>query len=106
MKKTKGAASHPHNEKGFLALAGEALHTLGEEIVHGKDKVVEVTAEMFSVVKKAIRKITQKKKPAATDKKSAPKKAGAKKKAVRATKKVAKKVAKKPTAKKKIASKK
>ena len=85
----KTAAKQPNNEKGFLALAGEALHVLGEEIVHGKDKVVEVTAEKFTAVKKAIGKITHKK---AAKKKVAKKAAVVPKKAVKkAVKKVAKK---------------
>ncbi|HEY4337999.1 MAG TPA: hypothetical protein VGM89_18945 [Puia sp.] len=78
MKKTKEPAKQPHSEKGFLALAGEALHVLGEEIGHGKDKIVEVTAEKFTAVKKAIRKITHKK-AAASKKKAAAKKVAPKK---------------------------
>jgi hypothetical protein len=61
MKKTKQPATPAHNGKGFLALAGEAFHVLGEEIIQGKDKVVEVTAEKFTAVKSAIHKITHKK---------------------------------------------
>ena len=46
--------------KGFLALAGEAFHVLGEDIIEGKDKVLEVTAEKFASVKKKISDLTHK----------------------------------------------
>ncbi|MHA4806827.1 hypothetical protein ACX0G9_01905 [Flavitalea flava] len=59
-KKTQSGKPAP-NEKGFLALAGEAFHVLGEEIIEGKDKVVETAAEKFNDVKKAIKRITHKK---------------------------------------------
>lgn len=72
-----------------MELAGEALHVLGEEIVEKKDKVVESAAGKFSQLKKAVSKITHKKK-------SAPAKRVAKK----AVKKVAKKVPKKSGVKK------
>jgi hypothetical protein len=101
-KKTRAA----HNGKGFLALAGEALSVLGEEIVEGKDKVVEVAAEKFTAVKKAVKKFAHKKTPARSVKKKATsagkaavkKVAGKKtvvKKAVAAPKKPAKKTIKK-----------
>jgi len=61
-------------EKGFLTLAGEALAVLGEEIVQGKDKVVEVAAAKITSIKKSIDKITHKKK-ATRSRKAAPKKA-------------------------------
>jgi hypothetical protein len=103
--KSHNGTAQPHEGKGFLALAGEALHVLGEEIVHGKDKVVEVTAAKFTVVKKAIRKFTHKK--AAKKNKVVAKKVVAKKvaaKKVAAKKVIAKKVAPKaPVAKKKAA---
>jgi coenzyme F420-reducing hydrogenase alpha subunit len=87
MKKKTPPATEPH--KGFMELAGEALHVLGEEIVEKKDKVVESAAGKFSQLKKAVSKITHKKK-------SAPAKRVAKK----AVKKVAKKVPKKSGVKK------
>jgi hypothetical protein len=103
--KSHNGTAQPHEGKGFLTLAGEALHVLGEEIVHGKDKVVEVTAAKFTVVKKAIRKFTHKK--AAKKNKVAAKKVVAKKKAAGVAKKTAaasrkttKKIAKKTPAKK------
>jgi hypothetical protein len=115
MKKTKQAPAPAHNGKGFFALAGEAFHVLGEEIVEGKDKVVHAASEKFTAVKKSIQKITHKKAAPAV-KKAAPKKAVKKvaskvaaaaatpKKAVKkAAKKVAKKVAKKKASAKKKA---
>ena len=101
MKKTNAQAKQPHDGKGFLALAGEAFQVLGEEIVHGKDKVVKVTSEKFETVKKAIQKVTHKK----TVKKTAiPKKAALK--PVHTAGKSVKKVAKKTVpAKKKAAAK-
>jgi hypothetical protein len=77
MKKTKNAPAHAaHDGKGFLELAGEAVAVLGEEIVEGKDKIVEVASEKFSAVKKAIKKFTKKKAaPAKKVKKKAVKKA-------------------------------
>jgi hypothetical protein len=103
MSKSKKAVQPASDEKGFIALAGEAFSVLGHEIMEGKDKVVEVASEKFTAVKKAIKKITHKK--AAPKKKVAPakKKAVVVKKAVaakkvapkKAVKKAAKKVAKK-----------
>jgi len=61
MKKTTKAVKTAPAGKGFLTLAGEAFHVLGEEIIEGKDKVVEVTSEKFTAVKKAIGKIIHKK---------------------------------------------
>lgn len=106
MKKTNQTGASAPREKGFFALAGEAFHVLGEEIVEGKDKVVEVAADKFSAVKQAIHKITHKnsaptrrtvKKVA---KKAAPKKAAGK--VVAASKKVVRKtVTRAATAKRK-----
>src|SRR5580658_1623074 len=100
-KETQPAPAADHEGKGFFALAGEAFAVLGEEIVEGKDKVVEVAAAKFTAVKKAIKKIAHKK----TARASRPeKKAGTKKVAKKAgAKKVAKKAvspAKKAGAKK------
>jgi DNA-binding protein HU-beta len=105
MQKTKKAAEIPAHEKGFLELAGEAMTVLGHEIVEGKDKLVEVTAETFTAVKKAVKKkFAQKKKPVKKAAKKAVKKVAkkvvSKKKAAR-PKKVAKKIAKKVVGKKK-----
>jgi hypothetical protein len=109
MKKTKQAPAPAHNGKGFLALAGEAFHVLGEEIVEGKDKVVHAASEKFIAVKKSIQKITHKKAAPAVKKavkKAAPKKVAGKVAAAAATpKKVVKKAAKK-VAKKKASAKK
>lgn len=82
--------------KGFLALAGEALHVLGEEIVEGKDKVVETAGEKFSQLKRAVSKITHKKKaPAKRVAKRAAKKRVVKKAPKKAAKKTARKTARK-----------
>ena len=77
MKKTKQPAAPAQKDKGFLALAGEAFHVLGEEVLEGKDKVVEVASEKFTAVKKAIQKVTHKNTAPARGKvkKAAPKKA-------------------------------
>jgi hypothetical protein len=109
MKKKKSS----DKEKGFLALAGEALSVLGGEIVEGKDKLVEAASEGITSLKKKIKKITNKQ-PVA-QKKAAPKSAkkAVAKKAVKksapkkaAPKKVAKKAAPKKAAKKAVAKKK
>jgi hypothetical protein len=111
-KKAAQPAPAKHEEKGFFALAGEAFAVLGEEIVDGKDKVVEVAAAKITSVKNAINKITHKKaakkaparrasvakktvkKAPAPPKKTAKKaKAAPKKKAKAAPKKAAKKKA-------------
>jgi hypothetical protein len=88
-KQTQPAGEH---QKGFLALAGEALHVLGEEIVEGKDKVVETASEKFTQLKKAVGKIAHKKKaPAKRAVKKAVKKRPAKKAVTRKAKKVVRK---------------
>ena len=104
MSKSKKSANPEHDGKGFLALAGEALSVLGEEIKEGKDKVVEVAAEKITVFKKAVKRITHKKKAAV---KKVAKKAPVKKvakKAVAVPKKAVKKAAKKAPAKKAAAA--
>jgi hypothetical protein len=125
-KKETPPVTPAHEGKGFLALAGEAFAVLGEEIIEGKDKVVEVTAAKITAVKKAIKKITHKKpvrpakpvkkapaKKGAVAKKSAGKSAAGPKKKAAAPKKAAKKgkaaakksaTAPKKTAKKKSSS--
>lgn len=85
----------PHDTKGFLVLAGEAFAVLGEEIVEGKDKVVEVAGKKITALKTAISNITHKKKAPA---KKVAKKAPAKK--VPAKKAPAKKVVRKAPPKK------
>ena len=106
MKKTKQPASPANDSKGFLALAGEAFHVLGEEILEGKDKVVEVASEKFTAVKKAIQKATHRKTAQARGKvkKAAPKKIVKKAVAKKVVKKAVKKAA--PKAVKKAAPKK
>jgi hypothetical protein len=79
MKKQAQPAAQSH--KGFLELAGEALHVLGEEIVEGKDKVVETASGKFKQLKTAVGNLTHKKKKAAAKRvvKKAVKKVPAKK---------------------------
>ena len=104
MKKTKQPAPPAQKDKGFLALAGEAFHVLGEEILEGKDKVVEVASEKFTAVKKAIQKVTHKNtaptrgKVNKAVKKAAPKKVVKKAAPKKAKKKAVKKAAGKVTA--------
>jgi hypothetical protein len=93
MQKSKKTAHPGHEGKGFLALAGEAFAVLGEEIVEGKDKIVEAASDKINADKKAIKKYAKKK--AAPAKKPAAKKAPAKK----AVKKTIKKTVKKAVAK-------
>lgn len=99
MKKQTQPSTQEH--KGFLVLAGEALHVLGEEIKEGKDKVVETAADKFTQLKKVVSKITHKKKAPA---KRVAKKAGKKRVVKKAPKKVAKKAARK-TARKRATAK-
>jgi hypothetical protein len=51
-----------NDRKGFLALAGEAFHVLGEEIVEVKDKVVAASGDKLTKIKKAVSNLTHKKK--------------------------------------------
>ena len=97
--------------KSAFRIAGEAIGTIGHEIVEGKDKLVELSeaaVDKFKSVKKAIsKKIAPKKvKPAAKKKVAAVKKKAAtvKKSAKKVVKKVAKKI--KKAAPKKVTKKK
>jgi hypothetical protein len=98
-KAKKGSQPPPaeHEGKGFFALAGEAFAVLGEEIVEGKDKVVEVAAAKITAAKKAIKKITHKK-AAPPAKKAVAKAAGVKKKVAKKSAPPAKKAAKRSKA--------
>ena len=106
MKKSTTAPKKTNHEKGFIALAGEAFHVLGEEIIEGKDKVLEAASEKLTAVKKTFKNLTHKKaaKPKSTIKKAANKvvKKAAKKTAGKnaVTKPTGKKVVKKATGKK------
>jgi hypothetical protein len=84
MKKATKATKPAQAEEGFLSLAGKALSVLGEEIVEGKDKVMEVASEKFTAIKKTINKITHKK--TATARKAKKKTATVKKKVATAKK--------------------
>lgn len=92
-------------EKSFSRVAGEAIGTIAQGVVEGKDKLVEVAksaAEKFSSIKKAVAKKIGSKKA----KKAVKKKTAAVKKSVR---KAAKKASRKSTvntAKKKAPAKK
>jgi hypothetical protein len=98
-KTTKGTVPAGHEGKGFLDLAGEAMKVLGEEIVEGKDKLMDAASEKFESVKKAVKKKFAKKKATPKPKrKSAP--------AKKAAKKTARKVAPKKAAKKSATAKK
>ena len=105
---TKKGSTASHNGKGFLALAGEAFSVLGEEIVEGKDKVMEVASEKFTAVKKAVKKkfahkkapVRSIKKKAVSAGKAAVKKVAAKKSVVKKAVAAPKKAAKKAIAKK------
>ncbi|HEY4289821.1 MAG TPA: hypothetical protein VGN00_22125 [Puia sp.] len=93
MSKAARSKTNEHDGKSFLNLAGEAFVVLGEDIVEGKHKVVEVVGEKFAAVKSAISNLTHRKK--------APKKAAKKKTASKAVvKKTVKKAAKKVAGKK------
>jgi hypothetical protein len=95
MKKSK------KEEKGFLELAGEAMTVLGHEIVEGKDKLMDVASEKITAVKKAIKKISKKKKAVVPKAKSIPVKKVAKKAVKKTAPKVIRKTAKKKTPAKK-----
>jgi hypothetical protein len=97
-KKAAQPAPAKHEEKGFFALAGEAFAVLGEEIVDGKDKVVEVAAAKITSVKNAINKITHKKAAKKTAKKAPAKRASVAKKTVKKAATPPKKTAKKAKA--------
>ncbi len=86
-------------QTSLFRMAGEAIGTIGHEIVEGKDKLVEVSqaaVEKLSSVRKAIsKKISKKKIKTVTKKKIAPFKKAAKKIVKKVAKKVTKKIAKK-----------
>jgi hypothetical protein len=98
MSKSKKKTQQPDHEKGFIELAGEAMHVLGQEIAEGKDKLVAVTVETFTDVKEAVKKKFAKKK---TVVKKAVKKAAPKKKPVVKKSATVKKAEKKVSPKKK-----
>ncbi|MDP4148673.1 MAG: hypothetical protein Q8927_21550 [Bacteroidota bacterium] len=86
MKKVNTPSKSAPEQEGFLSLAGKALSVLGEDIVEGKDKMMEVASEKFTAIKKTIKKITHKK--AAPARKAKKKAAPVKKKVVAVRKKV------------------
>ena len=94
--------------KSAFRIAGEAIGTIGHEIVEGKDKLVEVSeaaVEKFNSVKKAIsKKIAKKKIKPAVKKKAVAVKKSAKKIVKKAAKKI-KKAAPKKAAKKRVSRK-
>jgi len=107
MKKTKATVPAGHEGKGFLDLAGEAMKVLGEEIVEGKDKLVDAASEKFASVKKAMKKkFATKKVTPRLKRKSAPAKKTAKKTGGRTATKASRKAAPKKAAKKSALAKK
>ena len=73
MKKSAKKTEQTDSGKSFFQSAGETIGTIAHEIVDGKNKLVEVAATEFKVIKKAIRKKLKKKKPVVAKKKAAKK---------------------------------
>lgn len=98
----KQRATAKRNEKTLLEKISDQASHLKEELIAGKDHLVELGAEKIASVKTAIKDYSDRKKKAA--KKSAPKKSAPKKSAKKSAKKAAKKSAPKKAAKKKSAA--
>ncbi len=83
-------------KKTLLEKAGDKASHLKDEIVAGKDHVVEFAGEAFESIKEGVKHLIEKKKPKKTAKKKAIKKVAVKKAAGKSTpKKTIKKTAKK-----------
>ena len=106
MAKKKSATKKAASKKTFLQKVGDKASNIKDDLVAGKDHLVEIAEDAFDAVKSGIKHITAKKKTAKkaakktakkTVKKAAPKKAkvAAKKTAKAAPKKAAKAVSKK-----------
>ncbi|MEP6682094.1 MAG: hypothetical protein ABJA35_02495 [Parafilimonas sp.] len=95
----KSAAKKSHHKKTFLEKVGNKASNIKDDLIAGKDHLVEIAGEAFDSVKEGIQHITKKKK---TVKKSAKKTVAKKAKvaAKKVVKKAAPKKAAKPTAKK------
>lgn len=97
----KKAAKKSASKKTLLQKVGETASHIKDEIVVGKDHVVEFAGEAFDSIKEGVKHLVQKKKPKKTAKKRSVKKAAPKrivKKAI--TKKASPKKAIKKTVKK------
>jgi hypothetical protein len=92
----KKTAKKSAKKKTLLQKVGATASHIKEEIVAGKDHVVEFAGEAFTSIKEGVKHLVEKKKPKKTAKKKAIKKAAKK----AAPKKVIKKTAKKSTPKK------
>ena len=92
----KKVAKKPAPKKTFLEKVGDKASHLKDEIVAGKDHVVEFAGEAFESIKEGVKHLVEKKKPKKTAKKKAIKKVAVKKTAKKPTpKKNIKKAAKK-----------
>jgi hypothetical protein len=97
----KKVAKKSAQEKTLLEKVGDKASHLKDEIVAGKDHVVEFAGEAFESIKEGVKHLIEKKKPKKTAKKKAIKKVAVKKAAGKSTpKKIIKKAAKKPALKK------
>ncbi len=92
----KKVAKKSAPKKTFLEKVGDKASHLKDEIVAGKDHVVEFAGEAFESIKEGVKHLVEKKKPKKTAKKKAIKKVAVKKAARKSTpKKIIKKTAKK-----------
>ncbi len=92
----KKVAKKSAQKKTFLKKVGDKASHLKDEIVAGKDHVIEFAGEAFESIKEGVKHFVEKKKPKKTAKKKAVKKVAAKKTARKsAPKKTIKKTAKK-----------
>ena len=101
----KKVAKKSAQKKTLLEKVGDTASHLKDELVAGKDHVVEFAGEAFASIKEGVKHLFEKKKPKKTAKKKAIKKVAVKKVAAKkpARKKAAvKKVASKPAPKKTI----
>jgi hypothetical protein len=92
----KKVAKKSTQKKTLLEKVGDKAGHLKDEIVAGKDHVVEFAGEAFESIKEGVKHLVEKKKPKKTAKKKAIKKVAVKKAAGKPTpKKTIKKTAKK-----------
>jgi hypothetical protein len=99
---TKKTAKKSAKKKTLLEKVGATASHIKEEIVVGKDHVVDFAGEAFTSIKEGVKHLVEKKKPKKTAKKKAVKKPAVRKAAKKAApKKTIKKTAKKSAPKKK-----
>jgi adenylate kinase len=91
----KKVAKKSAKKKTFLEKVGDKASHLKDEIVAGKDHVIEFAGEAFGSIKEGVKHLVEKKKPKKTARKKTIKKVAVKKAA-------AKKAARKPAPKKAI----